>query len=414
MRKKDAKSPLGVNMRFRLPLLLTVALLPALAADWPQWRGPNRDGLAAETGLLKSWPAGGPHLAWKTQGLGQGYASFSIAQGRLFTQGQRGDQEFVLAFDVRNGQKLWETPTGRGYRESRGNGPRGTPTLDGDRLFALAADGTLVCLETATGKVVWRANIVERFHGRVIQWGMSESPLVEGDRLIVTPGARNASVVALDKRNGNTVWQSQSDEAGYSSVIAFDYGGTRLLALLTGDAALGLAASDGKLLWRYKGVANGTANVATPIYHDGHVFYSSDYGTGCVLMRLSGQGSAVKAQEAYFNRDMRNHYTSCVLVGEYLYGFSSSILTAMEFKSGKVAWRDRSVGKGNCIYAEGNLYCLSENGVVGLVEATSAAYREKSRFQIPPGSFPTWSFPAIADGKLFLREQDNLYCYDIK
>jgi outer membrane protein assembly factor BamB len=232
--------------------------------------------------------------------------------------------------------------------------------------------------------------------------------------VIVAPGGQKAAIVAIDKRNGNAVWQSGNDEAGYSSPIAFDFGGRRLIALLTGEAAVGLAASDGQPLWRYTRVANGTANVATPIHKDGHVFYSSDYGTGAVLLRLASQEAGVRAQEVYFTRDMRNHYTSCVLVGDHLYGFSSAILTAMEFRTGKVAWRDRSVGKGHCIYAEGHLYCLSEDGVVGLVEATPAAYREKSRFRIPPGDFPTWTVPAIADGKLFLREQDNLYCYDIK
>jgi outer membrane protein assembly factor BamB len=396
--------------------LAVVALAwPVIAAGWPQWRGPNRDGISPETGLLQVWPANGPRLLWKTQGLGQGYSSFSVSQGRLFTQGQRGNEQFVLAFEVATGRKLWEAPAGRAYREYRGPGPRGTPTVDGDRLFALAADGTLVCLEAATGKPVWRTNVLERFGGRNISWGISESPLVEGERVIVTPGGSRGTVVALDKRNGNTVWQSpQRQEAGYSSPIAFDFGGLRQLAVFTGDAAIGLAAADGKLLWRYDRVANGTANVATPIYHEGHVFFSSDYGTGAVLLRLTGQGAAVRSQEVYFTRDMRNHYTSCVLAGDHLYGFSGTVLTAMEFRTGKVAWRNRSVGKGHCIYAEGHLYCLSEDGVVGLVEATPAAYREKSRFRIPRGEYPTWAVPVVAEGKLFLREQDNLYCYDIQ
>jgi outer membrane protein assembly factor BamB len=392
----------------RLICLLTCTL--AWAADWPQWRGPNRDGISPETGLLDSWPKGGPPLLWKVQGLGEGYAGAAISGGHLFIQGQQGDEEFVLAFDSNTGKQLWRAQSGRQFRESRGFGPRGTPSIDGDHLYALAADGMLVCLETATGKRIWGFNIVDRFHSRVLQWGISESPLVDGDRVIVTPGASGAAVVALDKMNGKVLWTSQSDQAGYSSPVAYDAGGSRKVVVFTGEAAIGLDFNSGRLLWRYERVANRTADIATPIVHDGQVFLSSDYGTGCALLKVA----AGDASEVYFNRDMRNHYSTSVLVGDYLYGFSSSILTAMKFQTGEVAWRDRSVGKGSLIYADRHLYCLGEGGVVGLVEASPEGYREKSRFEIPKGEFPTWSPPVIADGKLYLREQDNLYCYNIK
>ena len=395
-------------------ILSVLLALPAAAADWPQWRGLRRDGTSTETGLLKSWPAGGPRLVWKTQGLGEGYSAFAIVRGRLFTQGQQGNQQFVLVLDANTGKKLWEIPTGRSFREQRGHGPRGTPTVDGERLYALAADGTLVCLETATGKRVWSANVVERFGSQVLHWGMSESPLIDGDRVILMPGASGAGIVALDKNTGNLLWKSQSDEAGYSSAISFDLGGIRQIVTFTGEAAVGLAAKNGELLWRYNKVSNRTANIATPIFHNGHVFVSSDYGTGCALLKLVPDGGSVKASEVYFNRDMRNHYSTSVLVGDYLYGFSSAVLTAMKFQTGEVAWRDRSVGKGSLIYADGHLYCLGETGVMGLVEATPEGYREKSRFEIPRGAFPTWTPPVIAEGKMYLREQDNLYCYDIR
>jgi outer membrane protein assembly factor BamB len=393
----------------RLVYLLSACTL-AWAADWPQWRGPNRDGISPETGLLDSWPKGGPPLLWKIQGLGEGYASGAVSGGRLYIQGQQGDEEFVLAYDSSTGKQLWRVQTGRQFRESRGYGPRGTPSVDGDRLYSLAADGMLVCLETATGKRVWGFNIVDRFHGQVLHWGISESPLVDGDRVIVTPGAAGAAVVALDKMNGKVLWTSQNDQAGYSSPVAYDAGGSRKVVIFTGEAAIGLDFNSGRLLWRYERVANRTADIATPIVHDGQVFLSSDYGTGCALLKVSADG----ASEVYFNREMRNHYSTSVLVGDYLYGFSSSILTAMKFQTGEVAWRDRSVGKGSLIYADHHLYCLGEEGVVGLVEATPAGYRETSRFEIPKGGFPTWSQPVIADGKLYLREQDNLYCYNIK
>ncbi len=391
-------------------ILFTFAII-APAADWPQWRGPGRDGKSAETGLLDSWPQGGPQLLWKDQDLGEGFSGPAIVGDRLYIQGQQGGQQLVMAYDVHNGKPLWKTPVGKLFKDQHGNGPRGTPTVEGTRLYALSADGTLVCLETATGKQLWELNLVERFGGRGTKSGYTESPLVDGSRLIVLPGGPGAAVVALNKDTGALLWKSQNDKAGYSSAIAFDIGGTHALALLTAEAAIGLDAKDGALLWRYTRVANPTANIATPIAHDGYVFYSSDYGTGCVLLRPTPDG---KTAEVYFNRDMRNHYTTSVLVGDYLYGFSSEILTAMEFQTGKVAWRNRSVGKGNCIYAEQHLYCMGEEGVVGLIDATPAAYKEISRFEISRGGIEAWTSPTIANGQLYLRDQSNLYCYNIK
>ena len=392
--------------------LVSVALL-ATAADWPQWRGLNRDGISPETGLLGSWPASGPRLVWKAQGLGEGYSNLAISQGRIFTQGQRGRAQFVIALNKASGRKLWQTPAGKSYRDSHGSGPRSTPTVDGDRVFALSADGTLVCLETSTGNTVWSLNIVKKFGGRIPGWGVSGSPLVDGNRVIVNPGGRGASIVALDKRNGTVLWRALSDPPGYSSPIAAQVGETRQIIVFTGASAVGLQAETGNALWRYRRVSNGTANIATPIFRDGHVFLSSDYGTGCALLKLTSQNGSWRPQEVYFNRNMRNHYSSSVLVGDHLYGFSSSVLTAMHWKTGAVAWRDRSVGKGTLAYADGNLYLASEDGVVGLAEATPAGYREKSRFQISRGSVPMRAVPVISGGRLYLRDQDTLYCFDI-
>jgi outer membrane protein assembly factor BamB len=286
--------------------------------------------------------------------------------------------------------------------------------VDGDRVYALAADGTLVCVEDKSGKVIWQLNIAEKFHGNVPHWGFSESPLVDGDRVIVTPGGSGASVVALDKLTGKALWQSQSDKAGYSSPVAYDIGGAHRLVVFSGQGAMGLDYKNGELQWRYDKVSNRTANIATPIVHDGQVFLSSDYGTGCALLKLAVNGGSVSASEVYFNKDMRNHYSTSVLVDGYLYGYSSAILTAMKWDTGEVAWRDRGVGKGSVIYAEGRLYCRGENGAIGLVEATPAGYREKGRFEIPKGDFPTWSTLVISGGKLYVREQDDLYCFNIK
>ncbi len=383
-------------------------------ADWPQWRGPNRDGISKETGLLKQWPAGGPPLAWKIGGAGTGYSSFSVSQGRLFTMGAKDRTEFIIAFDAATGKQLWATQNGRRFSNDKGDGPRGTPTIDGEQLYALGGSGDLTCLDVRTGKVIWTLNVLQKFGGSNIQWGLSESPLVLSDRLLVNAGGRGASIVALNKKDGALIWKSQNDEAGYSSAVTANIGGVIEAIFFTGDRALGVDIRDGRLLWDYKKASNGTANVATPIVHNNRVFVSSDYGTGCALLELKPQGNGVTAQEVYFNKDMKNHHSSSVLIGDYLYGFSSSTLTALNFNDGKVAWRDRSVGKGSLVYADGHLYCYSENGVVGLVEATPAGYREKGRFQIQQGSLPTWSHPVVAGGRLYLRDQDTVYCYDVR
>jgi outer membrane protein assembly factor BamB len=395
-------------------LLMGWLVMPAAAADWPQWRGPQRDGISPETGLLDTWPAGGPRQIWKAQGLGQGYAAFAIAQGRLYTQGQRGDRQFVLALDAGTGKRLWETPTGPAFPQDRGGGPRGTPTVDGDLLFAMAGEGTLVSLDAQTGNVLWKMNVVEKFGGRVPHWGISESPLVDSSNLIVTPGGPGAAIVALDKKTGTLVWKSQSDPAAYSSAINAEVGGIRQVIVFTSQGVVGLRADSGALLWKYNKVSNRTANIATPIFQNGFVFVSSAYGTGCALLKLNAEGGVVKASEVYFSSEMQNHYSTSVVVDGNVYGFSNAILTAMNLETGRVAWRDRSVGKGSVTYADGKLYLLSEDGVVGLAEATPSGYKERSRFQIPRGDFPTWTPPVISGGRLYLREQDNLYCYDIK
>ena len=392
-------------------ILFFVVLSTALAAaEWPQWRGPARDGVSSETGLLAAWPKGGPRLIWRVTGLGEGYSSLAVAGGRVFTQGQRGSRQFVMAFDASSGARVWEAAIGGVFSESQGNGPRATPTVDGLHLYALAADGGLACLEAASGRVVWSFNILQKFGGRNIPWGISESPLVDGDRVIVTPGGRGASLVALNKHDGSLVWRSGNEQPGYSSAVVAETGGVRQIVALTGEAAVGVRADNGQALWRYPRVSNDTANIATPIVRDGLAFVSTDYGTGGALLKLGAQG----VTEVYFTGNMKNHYSSSVLVGDVLYGFNGSILTAMRFGTGEVLWRDRSVGKGSVIYAEQRLYVLSEDGALALVEARPNRYVEVSRFDIPAGRYPTWTPPAIANGVMYVREQDQLFAFDIR
>jgi outer membrane protein assembly factor BamB len=385
----------------------------AAAADWPQWRGVQRDGRTAETGLLRQWPAKGPEQVWRVDGLGEGYSSFSIANGKLFTQSQKNGKQWVMALDPATGKTLWEVAAGEPFPQDRGPGPRGTPTVDGDTLYSLSADGTLVSLVAATGKKNWELNILSSFNGSQTHWGLSESPLVDGQRLIVTPGGKGRAIVALDKKTGKTLWGAGDDQAAYSSAIAFDFGGQRHIVAFTSKGAIGLNAANGWVMWNYAKVSNRTANIATPIYRDGHVFLSSDYGTGCALLKLTAEGERVNATEVYFNKDMRNHYGSSVLLDKHLYGFSSGILTAMDFMTGEVAWRDRSVGKGQVILAEGLLYLQGETGTVALAEATPTAYKEISRFEFGRGEYPLWTLPVIAGGRLYLRDQGKLVCYKI-
>jgi outer membrane protein assembly factor BamB len=390
----------------------------APSTDWPQWRGPERNGVSRETGLLREWPRSGPAVVWSASQLGTGYGSVAVAGSRVFVQGMKNRQSVVSSLDRAAGKVAWSVALGSAQENDRGSGPRGTPTVDGDRVYVLTENGDLVCLLVADGKVVWRRNILREFNGRNINWLVSESPLVDGDRIIVSPGGRNAGMVALDKMTGATMWVAKelSDEAGYASPVVADVQGVRTIMTMTGNAGVGVRATDGKLMWRYSNVANNTANITTPIYSNGRVFFSSAYGTGGALLALkaSGGGESVSAQEVYFTRNMQNHHGGVVLVDGYLYGFNNSILTCLEFETGKVMWRDRSVGKGSVAYADGRLYVLSEDNVVGLVEASPKGYRETGRFSIADQGWPSWAHPAISGGRLYLRNQNVLASYELR
>lgn len=386
------------------------------AADWPQWHGPNRNGLSSETGLLARWPSGGPPQLWATTGIGGGYGSVAIVGDRIFVQGSKGNRQSVLNVLRRDdGKDVWSKVLGPSGSNDRGSGPRGTPTVDGDRVYVLTEQGDLWCLLAANGTEVWTRNILRDFRGRQIPWLISESPLVDGNLVIVTPGGPGAGIVALDKMTGKTIWTSQqlSDEAGYASPIAADVGGVRVVMTLTARAGVGVRASDGKLMWRFQPVANDTANIATPIFQDNKVFYSSAYGTGAALLGLTAANGEVRAEQIYFTREMQNHHGGLVLVNGHLYGFHNAILTCLDFLSGRVLWRDRSVGKGTLTYADGNLYVLSEDNVVGLVAASPTGYQEKGRFTIPDQGLPSWAHPVVSGGRLYIRNQGVLTAYNV-
>jgi outer membrane protein assembly factor BamB len=383
--------------------------------DWPQWQGPDRTGLSKETGLLKQWPANGPPLVWSATNLGVGYGSIAVKDDRIFLQGSNGRQSLLFSLRRADGKTVWSKALGSSGFNDRGSGPRGTPTVDGDRLYVLTENGDLHCLKAQDAASVWQRNILADFGGRNIPWLISESPLVDGNDVIVTPGGRNAGIVALDKMTGKTIWASKelSDEAGYASPVVADVQGVRTVMTLTSRAGVGVRESDGKLMWRYQQVANGTANITTPIYFDSKVFYTSAYGTGGALLGLTAQDGSVNAKEIYFTREMQNHHGGVLLVNGYLYGFNNSILTCLEFATGKMMWRDRSVGKGSLTYADGDLYIQSEDNVVGLAEASPAGYKEHGRFHIADQGLPSWAHPVVSGGRLHIRNQGTLASYDI-
>jgi outer membrane protein assembly factor BamB len=339
----------------------------------------------------------------------------AVVGDRIYVQGARMRQSFLVVYNRADGMEMWSKPLGATEGNDQGPGPRGTPTVDGDRVYVLSEAGDLWCLKTDGGEV-WHRNILRDFNGRQLRWLISESPLVDGPHVVVSPGGQGAGMVKLDKMTGKTVWTAKdlSDPAGYSSITAADVGGVRTYMTFTADAGVGVRASDGKLMFRYPNAANSTANIATPIFSDNKVFFTSAYDTGGGLLNLTTQNGEVKAKEIYFTRNMKNHHGGVVLVDGYLYGYNDSILTCLEFATGKMMWRDRAVGKGSVTYADGNLYLQGEQNTVGLAQATPSGYVEKGRFSIPDKGLPSWAHPVISDGKLYVRNQDMLMAYDIK
>ena len=402
---------------------LTLALAAITAAgaqttntDWAQWRGPRRDGISLEKGLLKTWPAGGPKQVWKAESLGGGYGSVAVSKGRIYGMGYRNPDEAVWCLDAATGRGLWATPIAQANRRGKGygDGSRCTPTVDGNLVFVEGDSGDIACLDAASGQIRWKKDLVTDFGGRVPGWGFTESPLVDGNKVILTPGGRAASIVALDKNTGEVIWKSvvpEGDAAGYSSAIIATVNGQRQYIQFMSGGVIGIAAADGKFLWRYNSPANRTANISTPIYRDGHVFAATAYNTGGGLAKLNGS----TADEVYFTRNMQNHHGGMVLVGEHLYGFNNSNLTCINFLTGAVAWENRSVGKGSVTAVDGMLICRGEGREIALVEANPAQYVEKGRFAQPERSGKSaWAHPVVANGKLYLRDQDIMFCYDVK
>jgi outer membrane protein assembly factor BamB len=407
-------------------LALTISS-QAAPKDWPQWRGPNRDGVSSEKGLLKEWPSDGPPLAWRIKGVGGGLSSVVIAHGLIYTQGTRNKGNggvWVTALDARNGEERWSEFA------YNGNGPTAAPTVAGNRLYAVGTSGDLVCMDALTGKVIWKKSYATDFPGSPKpQWGFSESPLVDGDRLICIPGSPEAGIVALNKANGEVIWKSAVRHqggghagAGYTGVVISHGAGVKQYITLMGHGLVGVRASDGQFLWGYKRVANGTASIPTPIVRGDHVFASSGYGTGAALLKIEKDGAGVKATEVYFlpGDKVQNHHGGMVLIGDHVYlgsGHNNGLPTCIEFLTGKVVWGpERGPGSASAaiVAADGHLYFRFENGIMGLIEASPTGYNLKGSFKLASITGQSWPHPVVCDGKLYIRDQDNLLCYDVR
>lgn len=390
------------------------------ATGWPHFNGPAGDNRSTETGLLTSWPENGPPVTWRITGLGEGYSSVSVQGDRIFTMGTKNGREMVIALNSRDGQTAWSVPTGGGvFGDGNGNGPRSTPTIDGDKLFVLGAQGDLLCLKIADGSKVWSTNILQQFQGSNITWGISESPLIDGENLICTPGGRAGTVVALNKTSGQVVWRSQvpgNPKAAYASPIVLEVGGVRQYAVFTSNGVVGVRARDGVAMWGDDGSSNGTANCSSPVAVGDRVFSASGYGKGGACVQLRSTRGATTANRIYHTPDMKNHHGGLVAVDGTVYGSSDpGVLVSLDAATGRVNWRDRSVGKGAITYADGHLYVRSEKGDVALVKATPAGYQEVGRFSQPNRSGrPAWPHPVVVDGRLYLRDWDSLIAFDVK
>jgi outer membrane protein assembly factor BamB len=434
------------NMYRNIALTLTAAAFAHNALcgqfDWPQWQGPDRTAHSKETGLLKEWPKDGPPLVWRTNGIGKGMGGIAVSRGRIYTTGDDNDaMAWLFALNESDAKLVWKSQIGRGGNP--GNifkpwGPRSTTTIDGDRLYVLSQQGDLVCF-TLEGKEVWRVNYVKDFAGIMPVWGFSESPLVDGDKIICTPGAEDATLMAIEKATGKPLWKCAVPEgptgdrgflgrsgAAYASVIAIDFQGERQYVQLTATTLVGVAAKDGKLLWRYnKASTTHRINCSTPIYHDGKVFAASAYDGGGGLVKLNKDGNGgVNAEEVWFSRKMQNHHGGVILVDGCLYGANGGTgggdLVCLDFKTGNVLWDGREIperpaSKGSTLFADGRLYYRTEKGTMLLIEPSPKEYLERGRFEQPDRTKePAWTHPVIANGKLYIRDQETLFCYDVK
>lgn len=405
----------------RMLLGITVATGAALAADSPQFRGADRTGVVQETGLLNQWPEAGPAELWTAEGLGKGYSSVSIAKGKVYVAGMNESQDgFISVINAADGKVEKKLPYGKDVLNDQADGPRCTPTIDGDRLYQLSGTGVLYCIDLAQGKTAWEVNILDRFKAKNITWFLSESPLVDGDRVIVTPGGPDAGLAALNKMTGETIWATKglSDAASYCSPIIFEHKGRRILTTETATMLVAADAATGALLWTHPHKTNYDIHGVTPVYKDGLLYYSGGYGSGGGCLELSADGSKFAVKWTDTTLDCQHH--GVVQLDGYLYGTShqsgKGMLVCLEMATGKVMWTAKEVRQGDVIAAEGMLYVYEGpgSGIMDLVKASPQGFESKGRFKITKGTEKHWAHPAIANGVLYVRRGDALMAFDIK
>jgi outer membrane protein assembly factor BamB len=392
-------------------------LIASPEPDWPQWRGPRRDGVAAETGLLPSWPAGGPKLLWKKDKLGLGWSSPIVVGDRLFITGDVEGDLVLFAFDLR-GDLKWQVNNGKAWTGSY-PGARASCVYSEGRLYHMNAHGRVVCLEAATGNETWAVDALERFEARNITWGLSECLLVDGPRLIVTPGSEKALMAALDKKTGQTVWTTEplrEDRATYSSPILFRYTARRLLANCSSGHGFGVDADTGKLFWKVPLRNQFGVNVTTPVYGSGSIFYVTAY-TPAVLYRIEPKDGGLDVAQAWTNT-LDTVTGGAVLVDGRLYaaGYrNSKWWFSFDWKTGQILGEQKELTTGAAVYADGRLYCLAEDGRAALLSPTAAGIAIAGQFRlVPQKTNDAWAYPVLLHGKLYLRYHGTLWCYDVR
>ena len=403
-----------------ISLVALTSTTSAATGDWPRFRGANCDGVSAEKGLLQDLPAGGPPLVWKATDLGVGYSTVSVVGDRLYTIGEDETACSVIALDTADGKRVWATNLGKPGAPGMPafEGPRATPTIDGDLVVAVGQWGDVACFETGQGKELWHKDFIKDFGGKRPQWGFSESPLIDGDKVVFTPGGMEGAIVALNKKTGATLWRSKgfTDSPHYSSIIVAQIGGVRQYVQLTSESVVGVAAADGKVLWRAPRKGR-TAVIPTPIYSDGYVYVTSGYGVGCNLFKITAAGGKFTAEEVYANKEMANKHGGVIKIGDCIYGHSDDTgWTCQDLKTGTAKWKNNQLRKGSITYADGRFWIRAEDkGTLVLIEASPAAWKEHGRFEQPERSAKkAWPYPVIAQGRLYLRDMGTLLCYNIK
>jgi len=399
-------------------ILTSVACAANQDSFWPQFHGPNRDNLSTEKGLLKKWPEKGPALLWRSQGLGHGYSSVSIASGMIYTAGSIEKDTVITALNL-DGKVLWQVKNGKAWTGDH-PGTRGTPTIDGGRLFHQSPLGNLLCLEAKTGDRIWEFNILEKFQSKIATWAMAESLLVDGEHLICCPGGPQTCMVALNKKTGSVVWKAPSTEelAGYASPALIEYQGIRIVITLTSKGMVGVNADTGELLWHVKHKSYADENVMMPIFHDGHVFIST-LKAGSVKWKINVKDGKVSLEEVWRTQELDNHHGGVLLVNRNLYGTSTfrnrNLWICLDWETGRNKYMDKGVGKGSLTYADGMLYTLSIDGVMGLVRPIPMGHELVSSFKIPEGGKGnSWAHPVVCGGRLYIRHSEFLYVYSVK